>query len=109
MPSRCRRRRSSAARPGAYVYVINADNTVSVRQITTSAVDNNHDRGHFGLSAGERVVIDGTDRLRDGLEVIVTIAGRQAGQRGANDRSAGQTRRRRPASYAVSADSNAPP
>ena len=57
--------------PGAYVYVINADNTVSVRQITTSAVDGNVTAVTSGLSAGERVVTDGTDRLRDGLKVIV--------------------------------------
>jgi membrane fusion protein, multidrug efflux system len=58
--------------PGAYVYVINPDNTVSVRQITTSAVDGNTTAVSSGLSAGERVVIDGTDRLRDGLKVAVT-------------------------------------
>jgi multidrug efflux system membrane fusion protein len=57
--------------PGAYVYVINADNTVSVRQVTTGAVDGNITQVRNGLSAGERVVIDGTDRLRDGLKVTV--------------------------------------
>jgi membrane fusion protein, multidrug efflux system len=57
--------------PGAYVYVINADSTVSVRQITTSAVDGNITAVTSGLTAGERVVIDGTDRLRDGLKVVV--------------------------------------
>jgi membrane fusion protein, multidrug efflux system len=57
--------------PGAYVYVINADSTVSVRQITTGAVDGNTTQVKSGLSAGERVVIDGTDRLRDGLKVTV--------------------------------------
>ena len=57
--------------PGAYVYVINADNTVSVRQVSTGPVDGNITAINSGLSAGERVVIDGTDRLRDGLKVIV--------------------------------------
>jgi membrane fusion protein, multidrug efflux system len=57
--------------PGAYVYVVNPDSTVSVRQITTSAVDGNTTAVTSGLSAGERVVIDGTDRLRDGLKVSV--------------------------------------
>jgi len=59
--------------PGAYVYVINADNTVSVRQVSTGPVDGNITAINSGLSAGERVVIDGTDRLRDGLKV--TVAG----------------------------------
>jgi multidrug efflux system membrane fusion protein len=57
--------------PGAYVYVVNADSTVSARPIVTGAVDGNITQVTSGLSPGERVVIDGTDRLRDGLHVIV--------------------------------------
>jgi multidrug efflux system membrane fusion protein len=78
--------------PGAYVYVINPDSTVAVRPITTSAVDGNVTAVTSGLSAGERVVIDGTDRLRDGLKVSVTAeqpaaagspgAGQRSGNRG---------------------------
>ncbi len=70
--------------PGAYVYVINADNTVSVRQITTSAIDGNVTAVTSGLSPGERVVVDGTDRLRDGLKVA---QGRSRSGRGAEQRS----------------------
>jgi multidrug efflux system membrane fusion protein len=57
--------------PGTYVYVINADNTVSVRQVSTGPVDGNSTSINSGLSAGERVVTDGTDRLRDGVKVLV--------------------------------------
>jgi multidrug efflux system membrane fusion protein len=57
--------------PGTYVYVVNADNTVSVRQVSTGPIDGNNTAIESGLSAGERVVTDGTDRLRDGLKVIV--------------------------------------
>ncbi len=60
--------------PGTYVYVINADSTVSVRQIKTGAVDGDLTEVNSGLTAGERVVIDGTDRLRDGLRVSVAPA-----------------------------------
>jgi membrane fusion protein, multidrug efflux system len=87
--------------PGAYVYVINADSTVSVRPITTSAVDGNITAVTSGLSAGEHVVIDGTDRLRDGLKVAVATEDAAAqgggpgtgggGQRGGN-RGAGGSR-----------------
>jgi membrane fusion protein, multidrug efflux system len=84
--------------PGAYVYVINADSTVSVRKITTSAVDGSITAVTSGLSAGERVVIDGTDRLRDGLKIVVAAdqaaAGgdaQGAGQRG-GQRSGGKSR-----------------
>jgi multidrug efflux system membrane fusion protein len=65
--------------PGAYVYIINADSTVSVRKITTSAVDGNVTAVTSGLSPGERVVIDGTDRLRDGLKVVVAADQAAAG------------------------------
>src|SRR6516165_5677553 len=61
--------------PGTYVYVINADNTVSVPQVSTGPVDGNITAINSGLSAGERVVTDGTDRLRDGVKVIVTGEG----------------------------------
>ncbi len=54
---------------GSYVYVVNADNTVSVRQITTGPTDGTMTAVNSGLSAGERVVVDGADRLRDGLRV----------------------------------------
>jgi membrane fusion protein, multidrug efflux system len=79
--------------PGAYVYIINADDTVSVRQITTGAIDGNVTAVTSGLKAGERVVIDGTDRLRDGLKITVEAdqaatpngprGGAGSGQRGA--------------------------
>jgi len=68
--------------PGTYVYVVNADNTVSVRQVSTGAVDGNVTAINSGLSAGERVVIDGTDRLRDGVKVTVAGEGGQGGQAG---------------------------
>ena len=57
--------------PGTYVYVINPDSTVSVRQVKTGVVDGDLTEVTSGLTAGERVVIDGTDRLRDGLKVSV--------------------------------------
>jgi len=63
--------------PGAYVYVINSDSTVSVRQIVTSAVDGKMTAVNSGLTAGERVVVDGTDRLRDGLHVTVAADNNQ--------------------------------
>ncbi|HXW40904.1 MAG TPA: efflux RND transporter periplasmic adaptor subunit [Xanthobacteraceae bacterium] len=65
--------------PGAYVYVVNPDSTVSVRQITTGAVDGNLTAVISGLSAGERVVVDGTDRLRNGLRVSVASEAGRAG------------------------------
>jgi membrane fusion protein, multidrug efflux system len=63
---------SSSGAAGFYVYVINSDNTVSVRQITTGSTDGTMTAVNTGLTAGERVVVDGADRLRDGLHVNVS-------------------------------------
>jgi membrane fusion protein, multidrug efflux system len=64
--------------PGSYVYVINADNTVSVRPVNLGPNDGPMAAVNSGLSVGERVVVDGTDRLRDGAHVIVPGAQSQA-------------------------------
>jgi membrane fusion protein, multidrug efflux system len=64
--------------PGSYVYVINADSTVSVRPIGIGPTEGAMAAVNSGLSVGERVVVDGTDRLRDGARVIVPGAQPQA-------------------------------
>jgi multidrug efflux system membrane fusion protein len=55
--------------PGTFVYLIKADNTVSVRPIKVGPVDGNYQAVLSGLNPGDRVVTDGTDRLRDGASV----------------------------------------
>jgi multidrug efflux system membrane fusion protein len=65
--------------PGTYVYVINGDNTVSLRPIKVGPVDGDRIQIVSGLSPGERVVIDGADRLRDKAKVTVVQAGTAAG------------------------------
>jgi multidrug efflux system membrane fusion protein len=57
--------------PGSYVYVINQDDTVSVRPIKVGPIDGAQAQVISGLSAGDRVVTDGTDRLRDGQKVTI--------------------------------------
>ncbi len=69
--------------PGTYVYVINADDTVSVRNVSTGPIDGNVTAINSGLSAGDRVVVDGTDRLRDGLKVTVAKDNGEAATPGA--------------------------
>jgi membrane fusion protein, multidrug efflux system len=53
---------------GSYVYVANADETVSVRNVTLGATDGQRREVKEGLVPGEKVVIDGIDRLRDGAK-----------------------------------------
>jgi multidrug efflux system membrane fusion protein len=70
--------------PGTFVYVINADNTVSVRPVKLGPTDDANVAVLSGLKTGERVVTDGTDRLREGATVTVPAAAPSSnGQAGA--------------------------
>jgi len=80
--------------PGAYVYVINPDNTVAVRPVSTGPIDGNVTAINSGLSAGDRVVVDGTDRLRDGLKVIIAGQNGQAPNAAPGGPGSGQQQRR---------------
>jgi membrane fusion protein, multidrug efflux system len=55
--------------PGSYVYVVNADSTVSIRVIKPGPVDGEQTAVLSGLEVGETVVNDGVDRLYDGAKV----------------------------------------
>jgi multidrug efflux system membrane fusion protein len=56
---------------GAYVYVVQKDNTVAMRAVTIGPQDGDHVAILKGLNAGEVVVTDGADRLSDGADVVV--------------------------------------
>jgi multidrug efflux system membrane fusion protein len=55
--------------PGTYVYVVNADQSVNVRTVTLGPGDATNISISQGLKPGERVVIDGADKLKDGAKV----------------------------------------
>jgi membrane fusion protein, multidrug efflux system len=57
--------------PGTYVYVVNADNTVSVQPIKIGPADGDRTAVTSGLKPGQNVVIDGADRLKDKAKVAV--------------------------------------
>jgi multidrug efflux system membrane fusion protein len=57
--------------PGPYVYRVRGDDTVAIQVV---AVDASHDGRTVvreGLSSGDRVVVDGIDRLSDGIRVAI--------------------------------------
>jgi multidrug efflux system membrane fusion protein len=60
--------------PGDYVYLVNANKTVSVRKVTLGASDGRNTAILSGLAAGDSVVVDGTDRLSDGVAISVSAA-----------------------------------
>jgi multidrug efflux system membrane fusion protein len=55
--------------PGTYTYLVGADATVSVRPVKIGVTDGDKVQVLSGLAAGDRVVIDGADRLREGARV----------------------------------------
>jgi membrane fusion protein, multidrug efflux system len=72
---------NSAVRRGApngvvttFVYLVNPDNTVSVRPVTLGTVDGERVAVTAGLAAGDVVVTEGGDRLRDGAPVQLPAA-----------------------------------
>jgi membrane fusion protein, multidrug efflux system len=59
--------------PGTFVYVVAEDSTVALRPITIGATNGDAVAVAAGLKAGERVVVDGTDKLRDGSKVEAAV------------------------------------
>ena len=56
--------------PGTYVYLVNADQTVSVRTVTLGPGDATNIAITQGLQPGDTVVVDGADKLKDGAKVV---------------------------------------
>jgi multidrug efflux system membrane fusion protein len=57
--------------PGDYVYLVNADQSVSVHKVTRGPSDGKNTVIQSGLAAGQTVVTDGMDRLSDGAKIKV--------------------------------------
>jgi len=55
---------------GEFVYVVKADNTVEMRQVTSATVAGEETVVDKGLAAGETVVIDGQLRLTPGAAIV---------------------------------------
>jgi membrane fusion protein, multidrug efflux system len=68
--------------PGTYVYVVNADQTVSVRKVTLGPGDATDASITAGLTAGEQVVVDGADKLKDGARILLRGNGGAGGGQG---------------------------
>jgi membrane fusion protein, multidrug efflux system len=69
MPNAAVRRGAPNGVATTFVYVVNADHTVSVRPVTLGVVDGENVAVTAGLKPGEIVVTEGGDRLRDGAPV----------------------------------------
>ena len=69
IPTAAVRRGAPNGVQSAFVYVVNANNTVSVRPVALGQVDGEREIVKSGLEVGDVVVTDGGDRLRDGAQV----------------------------------------
>src|SRR5438874_300972 len=56
---------------GTFVYVINEDRTVALRKVNVGIAEADSVSVESGLAPGERVVVEGSDRLRDGAKVEI--------------------------------------
>jgi len=63
---------------GSFVYVVKPDNTVTVRNVKAGPVDGERTSIKSGLQVGERVVIDGSDRLKEGAKITIPAEKAQA-------------------------------
>jgi membrane fusion protein, multidrug efflux system len=61
--------------PGTFVYLLNADQTVTVKPVKLGPSHGDRVAIEQGLSPGDRVVIDGADKLRNGARVVPRDAG----------------------------------
>ncbi len=73
--------------PGDYVYLVNGNDTVSVHQVTVGPSDGDNTAILSGLNIGDKVVIDGTDRLSDGAKI--SVGGAAPAAAGSRARKAG--------------------
>lgn len=65
--------------PGTYVFLVTANDTVSVRKIAPGPSDGTNTAIMSGLAVGDTVVIDGTDRLTDGAKISIAGANTASG------------------------------
>src|SRR6516165_5266254 len=60
--------------PGSFVYVVKPDQTAAVQTVKLGPGDGQHIAVLEGLQPGEKVVVDGSDRLREGAKVTLARA-----------------------------------
>jgi multidrug efflux system membrane fusion protein len=56
---------------GTFVYVVKEDKSVTVRTVKPGPTEGETAAIESGLEAGEMVVVDGTDKLREGAKVEI--------------------------------------
>jgi multidrug efflux system membrane fusion protein len=63
---------------GTFVYVVKGDKTVTLRKVSVGVAEGDNVTIDAGVAAGELVVVEGVDRLRDGAKVEIPGTGDHA-------------------------------
>jgi multidrug efflux system membrane fusion protein len=81
---------------GTFVYVIKEDRTVELRKVSVGMAEGDSVSVESGLAPGELVVVEGSDRLRDGAKVEIPdrAAGAAPGEGKASAKGEGKRRRK---------------
>lgn len=99
--------------PGSYVYLVKGDDTVTVRPVKIGPQSGDKVAILDGLQAGDKVVVDGADKLREGSQVTLPAEGEgqapaahganppssvegQPQERGRRDKDASQPQKQKP-------------
>ncbi len=59
--------------PGQFVYLVKPDDTVAIQVVKTGITEGDRVQITDGLKAGDKVVTDGLDRLRDGAKITIAV------------------------------------
>jgi membrane fusion protein, multidrug efflux system len=60
---------------GTFVYVVDDDSKVHLKPVQVGINENNIAQIKTGLAVGDQVVVDGTDRLQEGMQVRIRQPG----------------------------------
>lgn len=56
---------------GPYVFIVNTDQTVSIKPVVTNVTTGNYTTITSGVSVGQTIVVEGADKLTDGAKVTL--------------------------------------
>ena len=76
---------------GTYVWMVNPDQTVNVRNVTVGTTEGDQSEITAGLQPGDSVVTVGVDRLEEGGKVSTQVPGEKSGEK-SNDKGDGKSR-----------------
>jgi multidrug efflux system membrane fusion protein len=80
---------------GTFVWVVRDDSTVTQRPVKTGPAEGQDTAIESGVKAGERVVTDGVDRIREGAKVDVIVPGAKPAPAAGGAPEAGKGERRK--------------